>query len=87
MAKRLGVNDEQLAELGNAESTKFTEREKMALRFAEQVTLDSQAVSDAFFEKLKTHFTDGAILELAAVIGIFNYFNRFNNALKMDITK
>jgi alkylhydroperoxidase family enzyme len=87
LAKRLGVSEEQLAELGNSETTKLSEREKTALRLAEQVTLNSTAISDAFFENLKTYFTDGAILELVAVIGIFNYFNRFNNALKMDITQ
>ena len=36
---------------------------------------------------LRQHFDEGEIIELAAVIGVFNYFNRFNNALKMEPTK
>ena len=34
----------------------------------------------------KAHFDDGQIVELAAVIGLFNYFNRFNDALRVEIT-
>ena len=32
------------------------------------------------------HFDEGEIVELAAVIGLFNYFNRFNDALQIPIT-
>ncbi len=35
----------------------------------------------------KRNFDDGQIVELAAVIGLFNYFNRFNDALRVEITK
>ena len=35
----------------------------------------------------REHFDDGQIIEIAAVIGLFNYFNRFNDALKVDITR
>ena len=44
-------------------------------------------VDDEFWAGLREHFDEGEIIELAAVIGLFNYFNRFNNALKMEPTK
>ncbi len=36
---------------------------------------------------LRQHFDEGEIIELAAAIGLFNYFNRFNDVMKMDPTK
>jgi len=32
-------------------------------------------------------FDEGEIVELLAAIGLFNYFNRFNDALRMEPTK
>lgn len=57
-----------------------------ALRFAEAMTLASERLDDALFLQLRAHFDEGQVIELAAVIGLFNYFNRFNNALDMAPT-
>ena len=65
----------------------FTEPEKVALRFAERMTTDSNNVDEGMWSELRKHFDEGQIVELAAAIGLFNYFNRFNNALKMEPTK
>ncbi len=51
------------------------------------MTTDSTNVSDETFTEVKKHFEDGEVVELCAVIGIFNYFNCFNNALHMEISK
>ena len=65
----------------------FTEKELIALEFAEVVTTDSNNVPDELYADMKKYFDDGEIVEITCVIGIFNYFNKFNNALKTDITK
>ncbi|MDE3200991.1 MAG: carboxymuconolactone decarboxylase family protein, partial [Acidobacteriota bacterium] len=65
----------------------FTAAEKAALQLAETVTVDPHAVSDEQFEGLKNHYSEGEIVELLCAIGLFNYFNRFNNALRMEPTK
>lgn len=36
---------------------------------------------------LRRHFDEGEIVEICAVVGLFNYFNRFNDALGMEPTK
>jgi alkylhydroperoxidase family enzyme len=59
----------------------------VALRFAEAMTSHPQDVDDAQWADLRQHFDEGEIIELAAAIGLFNYFNRFNDALKMEPTK
>ena len=61
--------------------------EKVALRFAERMTLDSNHVDEALWSELRRHFDEGEVVELASAIGLFNYFNRFNNALQMESTK
>lgn len=62
-------------------------KEKVALRFAERMTLDSNNVDETLWSQLREHFDEGEVVELASAIGLFNYFNRFNNALKMEPTK
>lgn len=88
ISKQLGATDETHAALQCAiDSPAFTPREKAAIAFAERLTVDSLGVDDAMFAELKAHFSDSEIVEIAAVAGLFNYFNRFNNALQVDITR
>jgi alkylhydroperoxidase family enzyme len=88
LARRHGWTDDQINDLANFEKrTDFTDKEKTALRLAERVTLDAHTVDDQFFGELRTHFDEGEIIELLAAIGLFNYFNRFNDALTMEPTK
>lgn len=88
MARRLGWSDEQISGMADSEPRgDFTEREKAALRFAEKMTLDPHGVDDAQWQQLRQHFDEGEVVELAAAIGLFNYFNRFNDALRMEPTK
>lgn len=65
----------------------FTDRELVALEFAEVMSKDANNVSDDLWNRLRLHFDEGEVVEIACVIGIFNYFNRFNNALNVDVTK
>jgi alkylhydroperoxidase family enzyme len=88
LARRHGWTEDQIAHLADFRSrSDFSAAEKAALRFAEVLTLDSNNVDDELFGELRQHFDEGEIVELSAAIGLFNYFNRFNNALKMEPTK
>jgi alkylhydroperoxidase family enzyme len=51
------------------------------------MTREPTRVSDATFAELRRHFDEGEIVEIAAVVGLFNYFNRFNEALRMEPTR
>jgi uncharacterized peroxidase-related enzyme len=88
LARSLGWTDDQLTNLA-AWSTRedFTPAEKAAIRLAETVTQDANSLSDGQFAELKPFYDDGEIVELLCSIGLFNYFNRFNNALSMEPTK
>lgn len=88
LARNLGWSDDQLGDLAEwPRREDFTPAEKAALRLAETVTRDAHAVSDGQFAELRSFYSEGEIVELLCAIGLFNYFNRFNNALKMEPTK
>ncbi len=88
MARRQGWSDDQINDLANFETRDdFSPAEKSALRLAERMADDSNRVDDALWNELRSHFDEGEIIELASAIGLFHYFNRFNNALGMEPTK
>ena len=88
MARRHGWTDDQICHLANFRNrSDFTASEKAALELAERVTRDPHEVDDAFWEELRRYYNEGEIIELLAAIGLFNYFNRFNDALRMEPTK
>ena len=88
LAKKLGWSEEQLAHLADwPQRDDFTPAEKAALRLAETVTRDANGLSDEQFAELRGFYSEGEIVELLCAIGLFNYFNRFNNALRMEPTK
>ena len=44
-------------------------------------------MTDELFARLRMHYDDGEIVEISAMAGLFNYFNRVNDALHMQPTK
>jgi alkylhydroperoxidase family enzyme len=69
------------------ENGPFDEKEKAALAYAKQLTLDAHRIDDAMFARLQEHYDEGEIVEISAMAGLFNYFNRVNDALQMEPTK
>ncbi|WP_201381440.1 MULTISPECIES: carboxymuconolactone decarboxylase family protein [unclassified Ktedonobacter] len=62
----------------------FTERELVALHYAEVVTTSARDVSEELWDELQEYFDDGEIVEITTVVGLFNFFNRFADALKIN---
>ena len=88
MARRHGWTDDQIDSLHDfCNRSDFTPAEKAALELAERVTRDSHEVDDPFWAELRRPYDEGQTIELPAAIGLFNYFNRFNGALRMEPTK
>ena len=87
LAERTGATKDQVAQLLAFETGPYTDREKAALRFGLQMTRDSNRVPEPTFAALRAHFEDAEIVEIAAVVGLFAYFNRFNNAFGLEPTK
>lgn len=87
MARRFGTTEAELAALAYGNLSVFGARERVALEFAEKLTTDSNHLSDELFRQLRNYFEEGEVVEIAAVAGLFNYFNRVNNALQMEPTR
>ena len=66
---------------------RFADRERAALEYAASLTRDPHGIDGAAFERLHAHFDEGQIVEISAVAGLFNYFNRFNDALGVPPTR
>jgi AhpD family alkylhydroperoxidase len=58
-----------------------TPRERLAIEYAEQITRDSNRVSDELFARLHEQFSDPEIVELTFLTGLITMLNRFNNTL------
>ena len=64
----------------------FTPAEQAAISFGEELTRHPAGVPEATFVELRKHWNERQIVEIAAVACMFNSFNRFNNALQVDLT-
>ncbi len=85
---KLAWTPEHLAALDDWQtSTLFSEAEKEAIHLAESMTLHSHEFTDADFASLRRFYSEGEVVEFLCAIGLFNYFNRFNNLLQMEPTQ
>ena len=58
-----------------------TAEEKVAIEWAKAVTEHAYKIDEDLVKRMKRHFSDAQIVEITSVIGLFNYINRFNDAL------
>jgi AhpD family alkylhydroperoxidase len=70
-------------ETGAADSLKPSQR--LALRYAENLTRDVHGVSDEDFREVRGSFNDAQIVELTLTVCFFNHFTRFAEALNLPV--
>jgi alkylhydroperoxidase family enzyme len=63
------------------DSDLFDERERVVLEYAEQATRSPAAVSDDLASRLRLHFSEAEMVELAAWVALENFRSRFNAGL------
>ena len=77
-----GISEDKLWALEDWRgSNLFDERERVALEYAEAITLSAREVGDALMARLRSHFDEDAIVELTALIAFQNMSSKFNAAL------
>ena len=77
-----GVGIEKLEPLHAwRQSALFDPREKLVLDYVEAMTRSDLKVDDGMIERLRSHFTDDAIVELTVLIAFQNMSSKFNSAL------
>ena len=55
------------------------------LRVAWHGALQPSSVTDDDFETLKAHFSDREIVEIAAVLSLYGFLNRWNSTLQIEL--
>ena len=80
-----GLTEERIAEIPNYEfSTVLSRREKLALKFAEKMGIEHQAVDEAFMGLLRSEFSEAEIVELSIVIGVCVGWGRLLSVFKVE---
>ena len=63
------------------DSALFSERERLALDYAEAMTDSGRTVDDTLFARLRQVFDEDAIVELTGLVAFQNLSSKFNSAL------
>lgn len=83
-----GVSAAQLAAIEDGswrEGRLFNPVENAVLRFAEQMNTRKGRIDDSLFAELEQTFSRAQIVELTVRVGMCEFYNRFNEALQLDI--
>jgi len=80
-----GIADAKIAALPDFRTSPlFTDAERDALALAEAMTAASVDVPDALFARLRTHYDEPQLVELAATAALENFRARFNRVFQIE---
>ena len=78
------MSDEKILALADyATSPLYGEAERVALEYADCMTISGREVSDELFGRLRHFYDDDALVELTAIIAWENASSKFNRALRI----
>lgn len=81
-AMRHGIAPDKLAALPDYRtSALYSDAERVAIDFAFAAASQPNDVDDALFERLRAHWSEGQIVEILGVVGLFGFFNRWNDSM------
>ena len=66
------------------DSRLFGEAERLALEYAERITITGEKVDDALFARLREHYSEAQMVELTAAIAFENFRSKFNPPLGIE---
>lgn len=85
IGRKVGLTEAQMSALAiNADQSILTERERLALRFTDEVVRQVKA-SDQLFEQMLTQFNAHELAELLMLIGYYMLVSRFLENLEVEI--
>jgi len=80
-----GADEDKVREIPTwRESRRFSDSERVALEYAEAMTITGQRVSDELFARLKGSFDEAQIVELTAAVALENFRSKFNVPLGIE---
>lgn len=87
MARQYGASEEVLERLDDLEHCPVDPASKAALRFAETMTRDASSIDEDSIQALRAYYDEPQVVEIACVVGLFNYLNRFAEAMGLWPTR
>lgn len=79
---RSGIKDEKLAAVWEYKTSPlFTDAERVALEFSIAAASQPNDVTDELFDRMKKHWKEGEIVEIAALVAYFGFMNRWNDTM------
>ena len=82
----MGLPEEKIACTTAPSSPPLSPAEWAAVSFAIESTQSPEGVSQQVFDDLRENWSEAQIVEIASVVGIFNFANRFANSLGVERT-
>jgi len=78
------VSEEKILALADyATSPLYTEAERVALEYADTITLSDRDVGDELFARVRRFYDDDEVVELTEIIAWENASSKFNRALRI----
>ena len=85
-AERYGASEDQLLHIWDYKThPSFNNAERAALDFAVAASAVPNAVDETIADALRAHWDEGEIVEIAGVVALFGYLNRWNDSMGTTI--
>lgn len=87
-AQGLGYTEQQISLMSDdsyKNSDAFTLKEKLAIEWAEAVTLNKALHDGPLWDSLREHFSDAEIVEITLASSMFNMINRLNDTFRSEL--
>jgi len=87
-AQGLGYSESQIALMTDdsyKDSNEFNDKEKIAIEWAEAVTLNKALNDGPLWDKVRSNFSDVEIVEITLASSMFNMINRLNDTFRSEL--
>lgn len=82
-APKSTLTEEQIAAVADPGRSSLSEKERLALQFAELIITTPKTMTDSFFEEMRLHFTDAQLMEITFFALSHNMMQRFCSAIDL----
>jgi alkylhydroperoxidase family enzyme len=80
-----GLTEEKISLLEHfRDDPAFSERERVALEFADKMATNHTSIDDEFFRRMRAHFSDAEIVEIGMAAGQYIGFGRLLMVLDLE---
>jgi alkylhydroperoxidase family enzyme len=82
---RAGASEEKVRQVEEwASSPHYADAERVAMEFAETMTITGRRMSDELFARARKHYSEEQLVELAAAVALENFRSKFNVAMGVE---